>query len=81
MKQVRFLKNSTPYNAGEIAGFSDAIANGLIATRVAEAVGASGSKSVSGGEKRFDVPTQKESKPERTKELKPEQTKGSKSEE
>lgn len=67
MKQVRFLKNSTPYNAGEVAGFSDAVANGLISRGMAAPV-----------EKKPEV---KESRPERTKELKPEQTKGSKSEE
>lgn len=35
---VRFLKNSSPYAAGETAGFEDSHAKLLIAQRIAEEV-------------------------------------------
>ncbi len=37
MKVVKFIRNHTPYNAGEIAGFDDRTADELIRAAAAEA--------------------------------------------
>lgn len=69
MKVVRFLRRSMPYNAGDVAGFSTDIADGLIATGAAEPA----TKPIE--TPKTQNPELKESAPEKTKESRPGATK------